>query len=98
MKSALSRRSFIKRSALAAGALSAGQYFHAPNILAADAGKKLNCVLIGAGGRGMNHLESIVKNNKENMMAIVDPDEKAHARAKKSIQNYDADPDKTLFF
>jgi len=98
MKSALSRRSFIKRSAFAAGALSAGQYFHAPNILAADAGKKLNCVLIGAGGRGTNHLESIVKNSKENMMAIVDPDEKAHARAKKSIQNYDADPDKTLFF
>ncbi len=92
MKSPLSRRSFIKRSALAAGALSAAQYFHAPNILAADAGRKLNCVLIGCGVRAMNHLDMLVNNAKENIMAIVDPDEKQHAKAKKYLHDHDEKP------
>src|SRR5882724_6717590 len=98
MKFALSRRSFIKRSALAAGAVSAGQSFHAPNILASDAGTKLNCVLIGCGGRAMNHLEMLVRTSKENIMAIVDPDEKQHAKGKKYLHDHDYDPDKTQFF
>jgi predicted dehydrogenase len=98
MKSALTRRSFIKQSAVAAGALSAAQYIHAPNILAADAGKKLNCVLIGCGGRAMNHLEMLVSTSKENIMAIVDPDEKQHAKAKKYMQEHGADPGKTIFY
>src|SRR5947207_2035350 len=98
MKSALSRRSFIKRSALAASALSTAHYIHGPNLLAADTGKKLNCVLIGCGGRAMNHLEMLVKTSKENIMAIVDPDEKQHAKAKKYLRDHDYDPDKTQFF
>jgi predicted dehydrogenase len=98
MKSALTRRSFIKRTAVAAGALSAAQYIHAPNILAADAGNKLNCVLIGCGGRAMNHLEMLVSRSKENIMAIVDPDEKQHAKGKKAMADRGANPDKTLFF
>src|SRR5712672_1241128 len=98
MKSALTRRAFIKGSAVAAGALSAAQYIHAPNILAADAGKKLNCVLIGCGGRAMNHLEMLVSTSKENIMAIVDPDEKQHAKAKKYMHEHGADPGRTQFF
>src|SRR6516165_5136008 len=98
MKSALCRRTFIKRSALVAGALTSGQYFHAPNILAADAGSKMNCVLVGCGGRAMNHLEMLVKTSQENIMAIVDPDEKQHAKAKRYMQGQDVNPDKTLFF
>src|SRR5262249_2989161 len=98
MKSALTRRSFIKRSALAAGALSAARYIHAPNILAADAGKKLNCVLIGCGGRAMNPLEMLVTPSKENIMAIVAPDEKQQAKRKKYMHEHDADPARTQFF
>src|SRR5215467_13067934 len=98
MKAALTRRSFIKRSALAAGGLSAAQFIHAPNILAADAGKKLNCVLVGCGGRAMNHLEMLATTSKENIMAIVDPDEKQHAKAKRYMNEHGADADKTQFF
>ena len=61
MKFALNRRSFLKRSALAAGALSAGRLLPVPNLLAAPGpGGKLNCVQIGCGGRGMNHLDWLV--------------------------------------
>src|SRR6266704_776793 len=98
MKAVLTRRSFIKRSALAAGGLSAVQYIHAPNILAADVGKKLKCVLIGCGGRAMNHLEMLVTTSKENIMAIVDPDEKQHAKAKKYMDGHGAEPGRTQFF
>src|SRR6266436_4942080 len=98
MKSALTRRSFIKRSAVAAGALSAAQYFHAPNILAADAGKKLNCALIGCDGQAMNHLEMLVSTSKENILAIVDPDEKQHAKAKKDMHEHGAAAERTQFF
>ena len=56
----MNRRSFLKRTALTAGAVSAGQYLAGPNLLAADAGKKLNCGLIGCGGRAMNHLECFI--------------------------------------
>ena len=53
MKSALNRRSFLKRSALTAGALSTVRLLTVPNILAAARpGEKLNCVQIGCGGRG----------------------------------------------
>jgi len=65
MHSSLNRRSFLKRSALAAGALSATRIFPVPNILAADSpGKKLNCALVGCGGRAMNHLEWLVTESK----------------------------------
>ena len=52
MNTGLNRRTFLKRTALAAGAVSA-----APNLLAARSPSDLlNCVLIGCGGRGMTHL------------------------------------------
>jgi Zn-dependent alcohol dehydrogenase len=82
MKSALNRRSFLKCSTLAAGVVSAGGLLPVPNLLAAaSAGDKLNVVQIGCGGRGMNHLEWLVKQSKENLVAIVDADEKRHARS-----------------
>lgn len=83
----LSRRAFLKRSALAAGALSAGGLLPHPNLLAAGtAANKLNCVQIGCGGRGMNHLEWVVTRANENLVAIVDPDEKRHAAVKRWLQ------------
>ena len=70
MKTQLNRRSFIKRSALTAGVLSAAPF----NILsAANAGDKVRCVQIGCGGRGMSHLNATLD---ENLVAIVDVDEK----------------------
>ena len=84
MKNKLNRRSFLKRVTLAAGTLPAVRFFSGPNLLAADAGKKLNCVLIGCGGRGMNHLEQLVIEN-QNLVAIVDPHENKHAAVKKYL-------------
>jgi predicted dehydrogenase len=94
----MNRRSFLKRTALAAGAVSAGQYLAGPNLLAADAGKKLNCGLIGCGGRAMNHLEWLVTSSKDNIMAIVDPDEKQHAKVKRYLQEHECDPNKVQAF
>jgi predicted dehydrogenase len=99
MHSSLNRRSFLKRSALAAGALSTTRIFPVPNILAADSpGKKLNCALVGCGGRAMNHLEWLVTESKDNIAAIVDPDEKQHAKVKRYLKDHDCDPEKTLVF
>jgi predicted dehydrogenase len=98
MKSIFNRRSFLKRTALATGALSTGPFLSFPNILtAAEPGKKLNCVQIGCGGRGMNHLEEIVR-LKENLVAIVDPDEKKHAKIKSYLKEHECDPDQVQTF
>jgi len=70
MNTGLNRRSFLKRSALTAGILSAAPF----NILhAANAGEKLRCVQIGCGGRAMEHLKATFD---ENLVAMVDVDEK----------------------
>ena len=90
MKFALNRRSFLKRTALAAGAF---RLLPGPNLLAAaDAGNKLNCVQIGCGGRGMNHIEWVVTQSKNNLIAIVDPDEKNHVKVKKWLQSKEQNP------
>ena len=100
MKSALNRRSFLKRSALAAGAVSAGGLFPAPNLLAAArAGDKLNVVQIGCGGRGLSsHIDWLVTQSKDNLVAIVDADEKRHAQVKKWMEGKGADPAKVRTF
>jgi len=69
-----------------------------PYILAAAPGDKLNCALIGCGGRAMSHLEWLVTSSKDNIMAIVDPDENQHAKVKKYLQAHDCDPDKVQAF
>src|SRR5437867_12789755 len=97
MNSSFSRRAFLKCTALAAGALSAACY--SANVLrGADAGKKVNCVRIGCGGRAMAHLDWVVGQAKENVVAIVDPDEKQHAKVKKYLQEHGQDPDKVQVF
>jgi predicted dehydrogenase len=96
MNLALNRRSFLKRTALTAGAVG---ILPVPNLLsAADAGQKVNCVQIGCGGRGMNHLEWLVTQGKENLIAIVDPDEKNHAKVKAWLQRKEQDPSKLQTF
>ena len=96
----LTRRLFLKRTALAAGAFSSTALLPGPNLLAATgASDRLNCVQIGCGGRGLSaHIDWIVNNSKENLVAIVDADEKALARVKKWLQSKQQDPEKLQVF
>ena len=99
MNFALNRRSFLKRTALAAGALSATPLLPFPNLLAAASpNSKLNCVQIGCGGRGMYHLDRVVNQSKDNLVAIVDADEKNHAKVKRWLAGKEQDPSKLQLF
>ena len=81
MNTKLTRRSFLKSTALTTGVLSAAPF----NILtAANAGEKIRCVQIGCGGRGMSHLDATLN---ENLVAIVEVDEKRHATVKKALKS-----------
>jgi len=94
----INRRLFLKRAALTAGALSSTS-LTGPNLLAATGpSDKLRCVQIGCGGRGMSHLDWVVNTSKENLVAIVDPDEKSHAKVKRWLQTKQQDPDKVQTF
>ncbi len=69
------------------------------NILAADAGKKLNCVQIGCGGRGLSsHIDWVINHSEDNLVAIVDPDEKRHAEVKRVMKRKELDADKLQVF
>jgi predicted dehydrogenase len=87
MKSSLNRRAFLKNTILATGALSAARFLPAPYILAAEnTGNTLKCAVIGCGGRAMAHLDWIVTQAKDKVVAIVDPDAKRHAVVKKWLE------------
>lgn len=96
----LNRRLFLKRAALSAGALTASQFLAAPNLLAdSQASRKLNCVQIGCGGRGFGaHLKWLVNNTPHNVFAIVDADEKAHAKVRKLLASKGRDPGRLQVF
>ncbi len=98
MKPTLNRRSFLKRTAVAAGAWSATRFLPAANLIAAAPSNRLNCALVGCGGRSMEHLKWLATESKDNIFAIVDPDEKAHAKVKRYLKDHDCDPDKTQVF
>jgi len=98
MKPTLNRRSFLKRTAVAAGAWSATRFLPAADFLAAAPSNRLKCVLIGCGGRSMEHLKWLATESKDNIFAIVDPDEKAHAKVMRYLKDHDCDPDKTQVF
>src|SRR2546422_11436699 len=100
MKANLNRRSFLKRTALAAAALSATRLRPGPNILAATGTiDKLNCVQIGCGGRGMSaHLDQVGNRHRQNLYAIVDPDAHRHAEARRWLKGKDLDGDRVQVF
>ncbi len=99
MKQPLTRRSFLKRTALTAGTLSTVRFLPGTSLFGADApSRKLNIVQIGCGVRGMQHLEYVVPRSKENLIAIVDPDEKSHIRIKKWFESKEQDPSKLKVF
>lgn len=81
----LNRRSFLKQTLLAAGAVSAARLWPAPNLVAANAGSRLKCVQIGCGGRAMAHLGWLATQSRDNIIAIVDPDEKRQEAAKRFL-------------
>ena len=96
MKNRFDRRSFLKRAALAAGALSAQQIFAGPNIVrAASAGDKVRCVIVGCGGRGGLHLTATAD---EHLVALVDVDEKKLATMKKTMTDKGRDASKIETF
>jgi len=93
MKNTLSRRSFAKKSALAAGLLSAAPF----TILnAANAGDKVRFVQIGCGGRGASsHLPAA---KDEHLVAIVDVDDRRQAVVKKWLQGKGGNADQLRVF
>ena len=93
MKTVLNRRSFLQRTVVAAGALTANYYWPGSSLRAAAPtdSTKLNCVQIGCGVRAMTHLDWIVNQSKDNLVAIVDPDEKRHT----AVQNWLKDKGKS---
>src|SRR5690349_1148386 len=97
MNHRLNRRLFLKRAALTAGALSATRFFPGSGLLqAVSPSDKLNCVLIGCGGRGLQaHMPAIVG---ERVAGIVDVIEKRHGVAKKVLQDKGQDPEKLQAF
>ena len=97
LKLKLNRRLFLKRAALSASALVAAPFVPGQGFLqAASPADKLNCVLIGCGGRGLSeHLKSIVG---ENLVAIVDVNEKQHALVKKVLEGKGQDTGKLEAF
>jgi len=97
MNHRLNRRLFLKRAALTAGALSATRFLPGPGVLqAVSPSDKLNCVLIGCGGRGLQaHMPAIIG---ERVAGIVDVNEKRHGVVKKVLQDKGQDADKLQVF
>jgi predicted dehydrogenase len=88
MKSRITRRSFIRRTVLLAGSVSAARYLAFPGILSArQPGDILNCVQIGCGGRGETHLQQAILRQKQNLLALVDPDDNQIARQRKWLES-----------
>src|SRR5262249_53705649 len=86
MNHRLNRRLFLKRVSLGTGAVSAARFLPGSNLLyAASPSDKLNCVLIGCGGRGLQaHLPAIAAT--ENVAGIVDVNEKRHEVVKQWLK------------
>jgi len=100
MNSKMHRRSFLKRTALAAGALSAVSDLGFPNLLSArEPSDLLRCAQIGAGGRAGTHLEQVIGIQKQNLVALVDPDDKQIAEKRKYLKHkFDLETDQVQFF
>ena len=99
MNSKMHRRSFIKRSVLAAGAASTVRYLGFPSILSArEAGDVLNCAQIGCGIRSETHLDQVIRSQRQNLVAMVDPDDRQIASKRRRLQGYGINTDKVQLF
>jgi predicted dehydrogenase len=96
MSSSLNRRRFLHRTAQTAGGLTAAQLLTAPRTSrAAPAGDKLNCVVIGCGARGTVHIATALG---QNLVALVDVDEKRLDTARALVKSKNADADQIQVF
>jgi predicted dehydrogenase len=93
------RRSFLNQAAVVAGGLLAarslperGSAFAAES---ADNVDKLNCVVIGCGGRGATHVATALG---QNLVALVDADEKRLDRVRTLVKSKDGDPNRVQVF
>lgn len=98
MKNRYNRRLFLKHAAMAGGAMTAARWFPGPNLLAADAGKKLNIAQIGCGGRAMTHLDQVIFRHRHNLVAMVDVYEPRHDAVRNWLKNKKLESDKTQAF
>lgn len=96
MKNNLNRRLFLKRAALAGAAVTAVRYFPGPNLFAAGANGKLNCAVIGCGGRGLSaHVPPAAS---QNLVAVCDPNELRFPAVKKWLADKNLGADKVQTF
>ena len=98
MQSNTTRRSFIKRTVLAAGAT---QFLTFPHVVRASTRKainKLRCVQVGCGGRADTHLEQAIVRYGQTLVAAVDPDDKRHGHVNTFLKAKGADASKVQFF
>lgn len=101
MKSNIHRRSFIKRTALAASAFAASPLIDFPFVTSARAraaAGKLRCVQVGCGGRADTHLEQVISVHGENLVAFVDPDERRHGHVPTYLKGKGVDVGKIQAF
>ncbi len=92
MKPNFTRRTFIKRTTMAAGAAAAAQIIGFPSILSArQPSDTLKCVQIGCGGRGSTHLDEVIVKGKQHLVAMVDPDPKQIGAKKKEFTKKNVD-------
>jgi predicted dehydrogenase len=101
MKSNFNRRNFIKRSALAAGALTAATLVDFPfvsRLSAAQRKDKLNCVQVGCGGRADQHFEQVYVRYGQNLAGFVDPDQKRHGHVSTYFKGKNIDISKARAF
>lgn len=90
MSGRLSRRSLLKRGAVAAAAVAGARVFTGPFILAADnVGDKARLVMIGCGGQGVGAHVPVAA--REKLVALVDPSEKCIGNAMKKAQGTNPD-------
>jgi predicted dehydrogenase len=100
MNNSLTRRSFIKRTALAAGAVSTAGIFPgcATSPPRHPVGDKINYVQVGCGDRAMSHMDAVLGKNKQNLIAAVDPDPKKHDAIRGWMKKKDLDSANVQFF
>ena len=96
MSFGLNRRRFLKHAAVAAGAVSAAGVYPCPGILrAAGSAGRVNCVVIGYGVRGTEHVGRL---GDDNLVAMVDVDQRQHAALHKRLAAKGADAGKVQLF
>jgi predicted dehydrogenase len=90
------RRSFLKRTASAAAGLFAVPLLTTPRpVSAAGSGEKVNCAVIGCGARGATHIATAAG---QNLVALVDVDDKRLDKARALAQSKHVAPERIQVF